>query len=113
MKSEFRLKKTQDFDYLVHHGTRYTNPTYTMYVGPNTLGHSRYGISVSKKRGNAVVRNKIRRQIREIIRKGDCSKTSLDYVVIAKDQFLKQSFLENTMALSDLFLQAIKGQMNK
>lgn len=36
---------------------------------PNGLGFSRYGFSVRKNLGNAVVRNRIRRLLREIIRK--------------------------------------------
>lgn len=36
---------------------------------PNDLGFSRYGFSVSKNLGNAVVRNRTRRLLREVIRK--------------------------------------------
>jgi len=39
-----------------------------MYIKKNNLGYSRLGVSVSKKVGKSVVRNKIKRRIKEIIR---------------------------------------------
>lgn len=39
-----------------------------MYASPRRLTHARFGVSVSGKVGNAVVRNRLRRQIKEIIR---------------------------------------------
>ena len=47
---------------------------------------ARYGITASKKIGNAVVRNRAKRRLREIVRHvlSDQAKTGCDYVLIAR-----------------------------
>lgn len=66
-------------------------------------GYTRVGISVSKKLGSAVTRNRAKRQVRamcdEIIKYNE---TSYDIVIILKDKFLEMSFGENKSQLSDL-----------
>lgn len=44
------------------------NRTFIIYYLKNDIGHARIGISVSKKLGKAVIRNKIKRQVRMIVK---------------------------------------------
>jgi len=56
-----------------------------MFVLPNRIGINRLGISVSKKIGNSVIRNKVTRRIRESYRLAeDRSVTGNDIVIIAR-----------------------------
>lgn len=49
----------------------------------NSLGHSRFGLVVSRKVGNSVVRNRVKRWFREIVRCADRS-PPVDVVLIAR-----------------------------
>ena len=87
MKVENRVKKYSDFQKVLNLGKSYRLPTLTLFFLNNDLGRSRIGISVSKKCGNAVTRNKIKRQIRAIIsREMDLTK-NIDYVFIVRTEF--------------------------
>lgn len=68
MKKSLRLTKNLEFKNVYRSGRRWTSPFFTMYIKKNDLGCSRLGVSVSKKVGNSVVRNKIKRRIKEIVR---------------------------------------------
>ena len=64
------LKNSRDFRRVVESGSREKLATVTAFRLLNETGTTRVGISVSKKTGNSVTRNKIKRRIREAIRKG-------------------------------------------
>lgn len=63
VKSYFDFKKAYD------KGKSYGNRNLVLYVRKNKLDYSRLGITISKKTGKAVIRNKIKRQMKEIYRK--------------------------------------------
>ena len=58
----------KDFVNLNRFGTRYRTKHFTIILKENGLDLSRLGITVSKKTGNAVKRNKVKRLIREFFR---------------------------------------------
>ena len=61
---------------------------------PDTLSFARLGVTVTKKVGNAVVRNRVKRRVRELFRRvvGDLPR-SIDLVVVAKHTAAVASFL--------------------
>lgn len=65
---EARLVRTGDFDAVYRAGKRRSSPHFTVFFRPNELPQSRVGFSIKKALGNAVVRNRMRRRIREVIR---------------------------------------------
>ena len=62
------IKNNSDFLKAYRHGKSYANRYLVMYVRKNDLDRNRYGITVSKKVGNSVVRHRVTRLIRESIR---------------------------------------------
>ena len=58
----------------------------TLLALPNTYGHDRLGIIASRKLGNAVVRNRAKRRLRELFRhrRASESSTPLDIVAIPR-----------------------------
>ena len=69
MQKELRLKKARDFSHIYRRGRSWANDLLVLKALPNgTDGGNRYGFSVSKRTGNAVVRNTIKRRTREAVR---------------------------------------------
>ena len=87
------VKKNREFSNIIHNGVFYKNKSYTIYYKDNDLGYYRFGISVSKKIGNAVHRNKYKRQLRFIIDKYKKNyQNNTDYIIIIKNGFIDLNF---------------------
>ena len=85
MKKNFRVKREKDFKAIFKEGTSFANRKFVVYQLENQKKHFRVGLSVSKKLGNAVTRNQIKRRIRHIIQNAKGSlEENIDFVVIAR-----------------------------
>ena len=62
------VKENYEFRRIYRKGKSAVSPQLVLYCQRNRRGHSRLGVSVSTKLGCAVVRNRVRRRIREIYR---------------------------------------------
>ena len=62
------LKNTNQFKIVYNNGKSYANRELVMYLRKNDSDTNRFGISVSKKVGNSVVRHRVTRLIRESYR---------------------------------------------
>ncbi len=69
LRPEDRLRRKADFDRLYQAGERVPSRSFTLIVQPATHGRMRLGLTVSRKVGNAVVRNGVRRRLREAFRR--------------------------------------------
>ena len=77
------LKKNKEFKKVYENGKSYATRNLVIYCLNYEKGKkNRYGLSVSKKIGNAVVRNKLKRRLREIIREFEKEKEFKGYDVI-------------------------------
>jgi ribonuclease P protein component len=65
---EWRLVRRAEYDAVYREGRRRSSATFVIFTRRNHLPKDRFGMSVKKALGNAVVRNRIRRRVREILR---------------------------------------------
>jgi ribonuclease P protein component len=68
MQRKLRLTRPQDFSSVYRKGTSRSSNLLVLRASPNGLSVSRFGFSVSKRVGGAVVRNTMKRRLREILR---------------------------------------------
>ena len=68
MKQKYRVRENERFQEVRRHGRSFSNKALVLCVLENQLPYSRFGFSVSKRIGNAVVRNLIKRRLREAMR---------------------------------------------
>ena len=95
MRKLYIVKESKDFDNIIKNNLFNKNKSFVVYYKENNLKYNRYGISVSKKLGNAVFRNKYKRKIRSII--DNCKKDyniSKDYIIILRRGALDKNFKE-------------------
>ena len=112
MKKEYRVKKNEDFSYIIKHKHSLANRSFIIYYVKNDLNHARIGISVSKKLGKAVIRNKIKRQVRMIVQQTINFNDNYDYIVIVRNKYLDLDFISNLNELKYLYKKILKRMEN-
>ena len=114
MKKQYRVKKSEEIEKIIKEKNYKSNPYITLYKKENTeTGHFRYAISVGKKIGNAVERNRIKRLITAVIDNLDIDlDSSTDVFIIARVAIKDLSYLELRKQLEYLFRKQklIKGE---
>jgi len=68
MRGERYLTKPKQYELVYDRGSSWASSLLVMKALPNGLALSRYGFSVSKRVGKAVIRNRVKRRLREIMR---------------------------------------------
>ena len=63
-----KLARRGEFDAVYRAGKRRSSSHFTVFFRANELPQSRFGFSIKKELGGAVMRNRIRRRLREIVR---------------------------------------------
>ena len=93
MKKKDIIKSQQDFSTLIRTGRFIKTNDYVIYHKDNDLNKKRFGIAISNKLGNAVTRNKLKRQTREIIDKLNyLFKNNKDYIIMIRKGCLETPF---------------------
>lgn len=102
MKKAYRVKRADEFQKIIEKRKSELNGQYVIYHTPKGEDQSRVGISVGKKLGNAVFRNKTKRQVRMMLQEVLKTNYSFDSVVIVRHKYYRNSFEENQKSLKKL-----------
>lgn len=96
MKKEYRVKRNEDFQDIFKKGKSFANRQFVVYsLRRPGQAHFRIGLSVSKKLGNAVKRNQIKRYIRQaFLELEEGLLNEFDYVIIARKPASEMDFFE-------------------
>ncbi|MCL2571890.1 MAG: ribonuclease P protein component [Defluviitaleaceae bacterium] len=113
------IKKTKSFKTVYDGGRHYVNLYFVVYAIANNEEFNRLGVTVSKKVGNAVIRNRVRRLIKESCRlKASMLRQGFDIVIVARatvGELPKEgSFIKVDKSLKSLFskLRLIKKEVD-
>jgi ribonuclease P protein component len=108
VKREQRLRSPADFRRVREVARRgWSHPLLSMHVASNELGCTRVGITVSSRVGNAVVRNLVKRRLREALTtRFDRLPHSSDVVVAARPPSAEASWAELCAALDAVLARA-------
>ena len=105
MRKELRLRRRKDFDAVFRKGRGLHNELLVLRTVPNELDHNRYGFITSKRLGKAVVRNRVRRRLKEAVRVLPAT-PGWDVVVSAKTRAAEADFHALNRAVIELLGRA-------
>jgi ribonuclease P protein component len=105
MAEKWALTKRAQYLTVYKSGKAWVDSLIVIKVLPNELGFSRYGFSVSKEVGKAVVRNHVRRLLKEIARLTNV-KPGLDIVFIARPNAATADYHQLKKSMEKLLRQA-------
>ncbi|ALX71334.1 ribonuclease P protein component [Spiroplasma turonicum] len=106
MKNVNIIKKNHEFQKIISMKTYKNSKSFVVYYRNKDDGFLKYGISVGKKIGNAVLRNYIKRVVRTIVFSllEKYKQKKLDIIVIVKNKFLGLDYNENYKQLDNILL---------
>ena len=94
MKKTDIIKSSSEYTEIINKGMRVKSNNFSIYYRKN-IDKNRYGISIPKKTGKAVIRNKIKRRVKNIIDNNkNRMQSSYDYVIIIRKGILELTYLD-------------------
>ena len=107
MKTELRIKSPLEFQEVINKRRFRNSNAFTIYYVPSRKDHYRFGITASKKMGNAVLRNKTRRQVRMMLQEIQLNDLKFDAVILVRKKYFEQSYEDNRLDLEKV-LKTVK-----
>ena len=103
MKKKEIIKNNREFSRIINKNKSVKNRYYSIYY-ERTSSKNLYGISVPTKTGNAVIRNKLKRQVKNIIDNNkNYIQSSYNYVIILRKNLLDLDYQSKEKELINLF----------
>lgn len=93
MKKINIVKKNEDYNRMIQTISPYKTRSFLIYIERETKEYYHFGFSVGKKIGNAVTRNRIKRQIKSILDKKNYQ-NGFNCIIMVKKSILSKSFQE-------------------
>ena len=105
------IRKRADF-LAANRGLRVARPGFVLLAHPNGGLGKRFGVTVTKKIGNAVVRNRMKRRFRELLRAAlpDSGLPDHDHVLIGREGGIERDFARLREELSVALARAAEGK---
>ena len=98
-----RLRRNRDVNHVRRLGKVWRHPLLVLYTVPNGLESSRFAIAAGRHIGNAVVRNRCRRRIREMLRQQLCEiQAGWDCLIVARHGMATAAYAEIERAMQQL-----------
>lgn len=103
MKKYEIVKEHKEFDSIINNDKKLYNKYCTIYYKDSNYEYPRFGVAVGKKVGNAVIRNRLKRQTRMIITTNKkIFKKNTDYIIIVKRSALLVDYHTFEKSIIDL-----------
>lgn len=106
-----RLRKNKEFNFIYKKGERVSTEHFTLFVVKSKFNNYLIGFSVSKKLGKANVRNKLKRRLREIVRRDVEVKNFQNYILLARSGAEKLPFNSLKDEIKRIFSKYEKKKM--
>jgi ribonuclease P protein component len=106
MRQDGRLTKPGEFALVYRQGRSWSSGPLVLRAMPNGLPVTRYGFSVSRRIGNAVTRNRVKRWLREIVR-AESVRAGYDIVMVARSTAPEAGFAGLKVATEALLKRAL------
>lgn len=108
MQREYRLRRRKDFRRVFRRGKSVANRQFVVYSFRRPEeGTPRVGISISRKIGKAVVRNRIKRRIKEVLRHWMSEiQSEVDIVIIVRNPVVTMNYQQIQSSLRHVFRKA-------
>ena len=98
-----RLRRNAEIRHVRRIGRRHSHPLLLLFAAESDAANARFAVTVSTRVGNAVVRNRVRRRIREAIRKQlGAVQPGWDFLFVARQSASLASYLELDLAVRQL-----------
>lgn len=113
MKKEYRVKKSLEFEQIIKNKIFVVSPGIVFYLKKRKDENSRVGITVKKKVGNAVVRNKVKRQVRMMVQEIYDFNENFDTILLIKEKYLENDYNTNKNTMETLYKRAKQVKIDK
>lgn len=107
MNKRYRLRNNADFEKVYKYGRSLVNKNLVLKYKRADFSLLRFGFSVSKKYGKAVLRNRIRRQLKDIVQKRILRvKSGYDFVFLVRKEAKNANYADLEQAVDNLLKRA-------